>query len=245
MTDLASSAGLVLRKAALDRDLHAQLEELAASRRRVVAAEDTARRQLERNLHDGAQQQLVALRVQLGLARTVAGREGAEALAARLDSLSATAEQAIDAVRGVAHGIYPPLLAAEGLPAALAAAARRAPLPVALDVQDDLGRHPEPVEAAVYFAAVAVLDAAGRAGATSATLTARAAEGQLTLTVSTDVPPSPTVFTAQRDRLDAVGGRLVFDGEAGEGRVIASAPISAAPSEPDAAEPARPEVLAR
>jgi signal transduction histidine kinase len=243
LTDLASSAGLVLHKAALDRDLHAQLEELAASRRRVVAAEDTARRQLERNLHDGAQQQLVALRVQLGLARTVAGREGAEALAARLDSLSATAEEAVDAVRGVAHGIYPPLLAAEGLPAALSTAARRATVPVSLDVQDDLGRHPEPVEAALYFAAVAVLDAAGQAGASWATLTARATGGQLTLSVTTDVPPPPALLAAQRDRLDAVGGQLVADSPAAGSRLIASAPISGGEGEP-ATGAARAEALA-
>jgi signal transduction histidine kinase len=106
MQDLASQAGLVLRNVGL-------IEELRSSRRRLVAAQDDERRKIERNLHDGAQQQLVALAVQLKLARTMVERDPAKA-AALLDTLQSSASDALEDLRDLARGIYPPLLADKG-----------------------------------------------------------------------------------------------------------------------------------
>src|SRR5436189_2090655 len=128
MEALASGAGLVLRNFRLTAELLARLEELKASRQRIVAAQDEERRKLERNLHDGAQQQLVALQVRLSLAERAAeeGCRVKEALAA----LKGEATEALENLRDLARGIYPPLLADQGLAAALKAQARKAALPV-------------------------------------------------------------------------------------------------------------------
>src|SRR5205809_517666 len=119
--DLASQAGLVLRNVRL-------IEELRASRQRLVAAQDEERRRLERNLHDGAQQQLVALSVKLRLAEGMTERDPAAAKA-MLGDLQTETTSALENLRDLARGIYPPLLADKGLPAALEAQARKASLP--------------------------------------------------------------------------------------------------------------------
>ncbi|MDQ3707845.1 MAG: histidine kinase, partial [Actinomycetota bacterium] len=112
--DLAAQAGLVLRNVRLTAELLQRVDELRASRQRLVAAQDTERRRLERDLHDGAQQQLVALKVKLALARTMAEREDATKAAQVLGALAGDADDAITTLRDLARGIYPPLLAAEG-----------------------------------------------------------------------------------------------------------------------------------
>ena len=149
LSDLASQVGLVLRNVRLTSELQARLEELKASRQRLVAAQDEERRRLERNLHDGAQQQLVALGVQLGLAHKLAS-EGAPQVAGLLERLRVQAVDALDDLRDLARGIYPPLLADQGLATALGAQARKSAVPV--DVKaDGVGRYPQDVESAVYF----------------------------------------------------------------------------------------------
>src|SRR6266498_87033 len=136
--DLASQAGLVLRNVRL-------IEEVRASRQRLVAAQDEERRRIERNLHDGAQQQLVALAVKLGLARTVNQRDHDRANQ-MLEVLQSDAQGALENLRDLARGIYPPLLADQGLVAAVSAQARKAPLPIEVET-DGLGRYPQEAEA--------------------------------------------------------------------------------------------------
>jgi hypothetical protein len=137
--DLASQAGLVLRNVRL-------IEELRASRQRLVAAQDEERRRLERNIHDGAQQQLVALGIQLGLAQRLAQQESAK-VSELLGQLQTQSTEALDNLRDLARGIYPPLLADQGLAAALVAQARKAPIPVTVQTEG-VGRYPQDVEAA-------------------------------------------------------------------------------------------------
>ncbi len=156
--DLAAQAGLVLRNVRL-------IEDLRASRQRLVAAQDEERRRIERNIHDGAQQQLVALAVQLKLARTMVDRDPAKA-GPMLDGLQAAATTALEDLRDLARGIYPPLLADQGLTAALEAQARKAALPVTVS-SEGVGRYPQEIEAAVYFCSLEALNNVAKyAGAT-------------------------------------------------------------------------------
>ena len=131
--DVAAQAGLVLRNVGL-------IDDLRASRQRLVSAADQARRGLERDLHDGAQQQLVALRISLGLARQVVADSPGEATEL-LAQTEQQAEEALAEMRDLAHGIYPPLLADLGLGAALQAQARKAAVPVTVDAE--VGRYPQ------------------------------------------------------------------------------------------------------
>ena len=152
---LAAQAGLVLHNAGLTEQLKERMAELRASRKRIVEAADSERRRLERNIHDGAQQQLVALSVMARLAETsVDGdKEGARALVvqAQVDATNALAN-----LQDLARGIYPPLLADQGLAAALEAQARRSPVPVTVEA-DGLGRYPQEAEAAIYFCVLEAL----------------------------------------------------------------------------------------
>jgi signal transduction histidine kinase len=154
LTDLAAQAALVLRNARLTADLVDRLGELRASRQRLVQATDDARRRLERNLHDGAQQQLVAIKIKLGLAQRMA--DGNQSLAQLLAGLAEETGDAIDNLRDLARGIYPPLLADQGLVAALRAQAAKAPLDMTVEA-GDLGRFHQNVEAAVYFCCLEAL----------------------------------------------------------------------------------------
>ena len=166
---LASQAGLVLRGVRLRRGARARLEELSAragelraSRQRVVDAQDAARRRLERDIHDGAQQHLVALAVNLSLAGTLAGRapERADDL---LAAQEAAAEETVATLVRLSRGIYPPLLEAHGPGAALRAAVEHAGVPVLVD--DEARAGAPNVEAAAYFCCLeAVQNATKHAG---------------------------------------------------------------------------------
>ncbi|MGA8016338.1 MAG: histidine kinase, partial [Candidatus Dormiibacterota bacterium] len=140
LDDLAHQAGLVLKNVGLTAQLQARLEELRQSRQRLVSAQDQERRRLERNLHDGAQQHLVALKVKLGLVEMLLARD-MEKAKATLTQLKADADEALNTLRDLARGIYPPLLADKGLAAALESQARKATLPVSVDA-DGIGRYP-------------------------------------------------------------------------------------------------------
>ena len=129
VADVATQAGLVLRNAAL-------IEDLRASRQRLVAAQDEERRRIERNIHDGAQQQLVALAVKLRLADALVGKDE-ERAHALLGELHGETSQALEDLRDLARGIYPPLLADKGLAAALEGQARKSTVPVTVDVGRD------------------------------------------------------------------------------------------------------------
>jgi signal transduction histidine kinase len=217
--DVAAQAGLVLRNVAL-------IEDLRASRQRLVAAADEARRRLERNLHDGAQQQLVALKITLGLARQVARNSPAEA-----DELLAQTEQeaqdALEELRDLARGIYPPLLADLGLAAALEAQARKAALPVTVEAPD-LGRYSQEIEAAVYFCVLEALqNAAKYAQARQARVAISQDGGALTFTVGDDgrgfdrtATPMGTGVQGMADRLAALGGTLRVTSAPGHGTQV-------------------------
>jgi signal transduction histidine kinase len=148
IANLAAQAGLVLRNVRL-------VEDLRGSRRRLVAAQDDERRRLERNIHDGAQQQLVALAVKARLARQLTERDLVQA-ADVLIQIEAETQQALEDLRDLVRGIYPPLLADKGLPAALEAQARKSPVPVVVEA-DSVGRFPRSVEAAAYFSVLEAL----------------------------------------------------------------------------------------
>ena len=153
--DLAAQAGLVLRNVRLTEELRANLDELRASRQRLVTAQDGERRRIERNIHDGAQQQLVALAVQTRMAESLAGTD-ADRERELLRQVQAGLQDALDELRDLARGIYPPLLADQGLSAALEAQARRSPVPVTVDATG-IGRYPQEAEAAVYFCVLEAL----------------------------------------------------------------------------------------
>jgi signal transduction histidine kinase len=207
VADVASQAGLVLSNVGL-------VEDLRASRQRLVAAQDEERRRLERNLHDGAQQDLVALAVKAQLADITVDEDPAQAKQI-LGELKADAAGALENLRDLARGIYPPLLADLGLAAALGAQARKSPLPVTVDA-DGIGRFPQATEAAVYFCCLEALqNTAKYAHATQARICLQAQNGTLRFTVSDDGAGYDTSHTplgsGQRnmaDRLAALGGRL-------------------------------------
>jgi signal transduction histidine kinase len=166
----------VLRSAA-DAELQATIDDLLASRRRLVQAQDAERQRIERNLHDGAQQQLVALRIQLALLDAVADDPAGvrEAAGQLRDGLAA----ALDDLRALARGIYPPLLADQGLGAAVAAQARPGALPVTVTT-DGVGRYARETEAAAYFCILEALqNTAKYAGATAASVVLADGGGQL------------------------------------------------------------------
>jgi signal transduction histidine kinase len=231
--DLAAQAGLVLRNVRL-------IEELRASRRRIVTAQDERAKQLERNLHDGAQQQLVALGVQLSLASRVAARESPE-MAETLEGLRAQATDALENLRDLARGIYPPLLADQGLVVALQAQARKAALLVEVEA-DGIGRYPPEVEAAVYFCCLEALqNVAKYANASVARVRLIDRDGALSFTVTDDGAgfdpvrtPFGTGIQGMKDRLEAVGGTLTVDSSPNAGTSVGGGVLTrpAAPASP-------------
>jgi signal transduction histidine kinase len=226
LQDLASQAGLVLRNVAL-------IDELRASRRRLVEAQDAERRKIERNLHDGAQQQLIALMIRAGLLEESADDPAAvRQLAPTIkDGLRA----ALDDLRDLARGIYPPLLADQGLVPALQAQACKASVPVEIDA-DGIGRYPQEAEAAVYFCALEALQNITKyAGASRATVGLSCSDGSLRFTVTDDGAGFDTASTrhgtglqGMADRLAALGGTLDVRSQPGRGTTLTGQlPVSA------------------
>ncbi len=226
LEDLAHQAGLVLRNVGLTADLQARLVELRASRQRLVRAQDEARRRLERNLHDGAQQHLVALKVKLGLAEMLLGRDPEKA-AATLDQLKSDADDALETLRDLARGIYPPLLAERGLVAAIESQARKATIAVTVD-GDGLARYPEEVEAAVYFSVLEALQNVQKyAQASRATVILREDGHELSVEVADDgcgfdvnACIRGNGLTNMQDRVDALGGTLRIASSPGSGTTL-------------------------
>ena len=228
VADVASQAGLVLANAGL-------FEDLRASRQRLVTAQDEARRRLERNLHDGAQQDLVALAIKLQLADGAVEDDPAQTKEL-LGELKADAAGALENLRDLARGIYPPLLADLGLSAALNAQAVKSPLPVTVSAAG-IGRFAQDIEAAVYFCCLEALqNTAKYASAAAARICLHSEDGTLRFTVSDDGAGYDTRGTpmgaGQRnmaDRLAALGGRLDIHSAPARGTTItgqlAAAPI--------------------
>ena len=219
VADVASQAGLVLANAGL-------IEDLRSSRQRLVTAQDEERRRLERNLHDGAQQDLVALAIKAQLADVTVDEDPAQAKQI-LGELKADAAGALENLRDLARGIYPPLLADLGLAAALNAQARKSPVPVTVEA-DEIGRFPQDTEAAVYFCCLEALqNTAKYAHATHARICLQTQNETLRFTVSDDGTGYDTSHTqmgsGQRnmaDRLAALGGRLQVRSAPGQGTTI-------------------------
>jgi signal transduction histidine kinase len=235
MTELARQVGLALHNVTLDSalqesidEVRRQADELRVSRARIVQAGDAQRRAIERDLHDGAQQHLVALAVSLRLTRQVVATD-AEQAAVMLDQIGADLQEAVQELRNLAHGIYPPLLAERGLAEALAAAAARAALPTTVEA-DDVGRFPQPTEAAVYFCVLEALQNAGKhAGADAqATITVREEAGALLFEVADDGAGFDAAgalgghgFVNMADRVGAIGGTVTVESAPGAGTVVA------------------------
>jgi signal transduction histidine kinase len=232
VTDLASQAGLVLRNYGLTAELMARLEDVRMSRQRIVAAADEARRRLERDIHDGAQQQLVAMLVQLNLAQMVAARESPK-VQEMLIQIKTNADEALQTLRDLARGVYPPLLASNGLAAALKAQAGKVSLPVTVDAVG-VGRYDQETEAAVYFCCLEALqNIAKSAQAKSAAVKVWTENGRLNLSVvddgiGFDVERSIRGSGLQNmvDRMEALSGSLKIVSAPGHGTSISgSVPV--------------------
>lgn len=216
-----ATAGLVLENERLAARVRAQLAEVRASRARLVTAGDEERRRIERDLHDGAQQRLVAVCVTLGMAAGRADPTLAETLRRAQDDL----EQALAELRALARGIHPTLLHEEGLDAALETMARRAPLPVI--IEGAIGsRLPAAIELAAYFLTMeALTNTAKHAGASKATVHLQQVNGTLTVTVSDDgiggAELTPTGGLAGlRDRVEALDGTLNVHSDPATGTTV-------------------------
>jgi signal transduction histidine kinase len=202
------------------------MDDLRESRQRLVQAQDQERRRLERNLHDGAQQHLVALKVKIGLVKMLSQRDPDRARAT-LSQLRSDADEALDALRDLARGIYPPLLAEKGLAVALESQARKATVPVSVEAQD-IGRHAQDVEATVYFCVLEALQNIQKyADASHAIVRLCATRGRLTFEVQDDgrgfdveTVRRGTGLSNMRDRLDALGGSLQLRSELGQGSMV-------------------------
>ena len=225
LAHLASQAGLVLRNVRLTAELRATIDDLRASRLRLVRAQDEERQRIERNLHDGAQQQLVALMVQLSLLEDSAGDSGE--VRQVTGQLRAGLRAAIDDLRALARGIYPPLLADQGLGPALRAQVGRAPLPVQVET-DGIGRYPRDAEAAVYFCILEALQNTTKyARASQATVALSCPGSHLEFTVTDDgtgfdtaTASHGTGLQGMADRLAAAGGTLRISSAPGSGTTI-------------------------
>ncbi|MFL5909631.1 MAG: sensor histidine kinase, partial [Gaiellaceae bacterium] len=209
--------------------LRASLLELSESRSRMMSVADRERRKVERDLHDGAQQRLVALQIQLELLATQlqdVSPKSAMAIRGLEDEVDAT----IDEVRAFARGVYPPLLAERGLSEALRAAGRSAPLPTMVDAPA-IGRYSPEVEATVYFACMEALqNAAKHAHGASGVMISVSQNERLRFEVRDDGEGFDALradygagLTNLRDRLDAVGGELDVASEPGRGTTISGA----------------------
>jgi len=211
-----------LERQRLDVALAASLEDVAASRKRLASTADSARRKIERDLHDGAQQHLVALRVKLGLAREALEKDPGGA-AEMVDDLGPEVDEIIEEVRSLAHGIYPPLLASGGLGEALRAASRHSSLPVTISA-DGVGRLVSEIESAVYFCCLEALQNASKhaTGASRVKIEMRL-DGDLHFEICDDGcgfashTSEGAGITGMRDRLAAVGGELRIDSGPGTG----------------------------
>ncbi|MGE5236972.1 MAG: sensor histidine kinase [Acidobacteriota bacterium] len=216
---VSSAARLAIENEQLTAQVRAQLEEVRASRARIVEAGDEERRKVERDLHDGAQQRLVALAMRLEQARATAA--GSSRL---IDEVTAELREAIAEVRGLARGLYPPILTETGLAAAVESLAERASIPV--DVRIPATRFPTAIEVTGYFVvAEALTNLTRHAGATTARVSAEVVDDVLIVTITDDGrggvdPGRGTGLRGLSDRVAAVGGRLEVVSPPGQGTTV-------------------------
>jgi signal transduction histidine kinase len=236
--DLSREAGIVLKNTRLTAELVQRLDELQASRQRLVTAQDTERRRLERNLHDGAQQNLVALKLKIALMKNLAAQDP-QRTQATLDDLTRDANEAIETLRELARGLYPPILAQDGLLAAVEAQARRTPVPVEVS-GGPIPRYSQETEAGVYFCVLEALqNVVKHANATKAAVNIQQRDGRLIFSVTDDgrgLDPerarSGSGMQNIRDRVEVLGGELRVESSPGAGtRVTGSIPVAQRPGE--------------
>jgi signal transduction histidine kinase len=217
--DLAAQAGAVLRNVRL-------IEDLRASRQRLVAAQDHERRKLERNIHDGAQQQLVALTVKARLARRLASGDPHK-VEEFLAQIEQETQQALEDLRDLARGIYPPLLADKGLGAALEAQARKVTVPTTVDAHG-VGRFAPDVEATVYFCTLEALQNVTKyAQASQVEVSLRSTDDLVTFAIADDgrgFDPGAislgTGLQGMADRIEAIGGTVAIESTPGAGTTV-------------------------
>jgi signal transduction histidine kinase len=227
---LVAAAGgaalMMLENARLEADLRASVADLRASRARLASAADAGRREIERNLHDGAQQRLVALRMRLADAEAHAASD--DALRRSLGELGADAEATLDELRSLAHGVYPAVLVDHGLPAALASVAGRSPLPVHVEAPL-AGRFAPEIEAAVYFCCVEAMQNAAKHAGRGATVnvTVRAHAGRVAFEIrdngagfDVDDVHGGHGLTNLHDRVAAVAGDVNVASHHGDGTTV-------------------------
>lgn len=222
VTAVASVARMALENERLAAQVRAQLEEVRASRARIVEAADAERRRIERNLHDGAQQRLVALALRLDLARGQSAGSGA-----LIDTVTRELAQAIGEVRELARGVHPTILTERGLAAAVDALAERAPIPVRMDVTEQ-PLPPDVAAAAYYLIAEALTNAARHAGASEVRVRAVVEDGALQVSVTDDGRGGADASRGSglqglADRIAAVGGSLVTESSEASGTIVRAA----------------------
>jgi len=231
-------AAAVLDAQRLAAEVEAATRELRSSRARIAASADRERRRIERDLHDGAQQRLVALRIELELAEELVRRDPEEGVG-RLQELEREVDEALEELRSLAHGVYPPLLADQGLAEALRAAAARSPIGVEVEAHD-LARYAPEVEGAVYFCVMEALQNVLK-HATGARRVAVRLDGgsgaELRFSVCDDGSGAPdgTIrpgggITNMRDRLAAAGGDIQVSCPSGGGTTVRGRVPKAAPT---------------
>jgi signal transduction histidine kinase len=221
---VGGAAALALENERLDAELRANVQELRASRVRIVESADAARRRIERDLHDGAQQQLVALAIALRTARSRLERDPGAA-GEMLDVAARDLEAAIRELRELARGIHPAVLSDRGLGAAVEALAARIPLPVEIAASPD-GRLPDSVEAAVYFVVAEALTNVARYASASHARVAVTRDGDRVLVDVTDDgiggadPAKGSGLRGLADRVAALDGRLEVESAPGRGTTV-------------------------
>jgi signal transduction histidine kinase len=226
-----AAARLALHNARLQADVSAQLAKVQESRRRIVTAGDEQRRKIERDLHDGAQQRLVALALELRIAQRQFGEASPELERVLGDAVSEL-QVAVEELRELARGVHPAVLTEEGLPGALMSLAARTPVPVRIDAPED--RFPGEIEAAAYFVACeAIANAVKHAHATQIRVSAQRRDGTLVVEVEDDGVGGARENGAGSglrgliDRVEAHGGTLRVEGEPGAGtRVVGELPCA-------------------
>ncbi len=227
---VAAAARLAISNERLRAEVRAQLEEVRASRARIVEAGDAGRRRVERNLHDGAQQRLVTLSLAVGMLREELDHDADPGVVAQLDAISEEVRQAIEDLRELGRGIHPAILAEEGLSAGVESLAERSPVPVLIE-GPPIDRLPEPVEVAAYFVVAEALTNVAKYSHAKHVIVRLSRRGRL---LEVDVvddgvggaePTGGSGLRGLEDRVAAIGGELRLESRAGAGtRVHAEIP---------------------